>query len=219
MRPPGWCPWPRPARRWRGVRGQPTWLQRAWAPRRQVSAWGARKPLQVHFGAARVGGNRLHPAPPRELSFLTLRIAHLCHALRGRPGAARLRDLGPLHPAFQALTTFCPAATCWGHAACFSLGSSPTTALVRVGCPPLWNTHLAGFQGGCTSRDTGSCSCGAPGVRTGFRAAALAGVKGWPLAAWALFALPLVAKDTECHPPLSLRASSSLSLGSPLLLA
>ena len=26
---------------------------------------------------------------------------------------------------------------------------------------------------------------------------------GWPLAPWALFALPLVAKDTECCPPLS----------------
>lgn len=180
---------------------------------------GSRKPLQVHFGAARVGGNRLRPAPPRELSFLTLRIAHLCHALRGPPGAA----FGPLRPAFQALTTFGPAATCWGHAACFSLGSSPRrcwrersarlsgihTRLVFRGLHPKrhrfsqpWGTGREDWvQGSRTSR----CEGVAPGR--------------WPLAAWALFALPLVAKDTECRPPLSLRASSSLSLGCPPLLA
>ena len=109
-------------------------------------AWGARKPLQVHVGAARVGGNRPCPAPPRELSLLTLRIAHLCHALRGRPGAARPRALGPLRPAFQALTTFGPAATCWGHAAYFSLGLSPRRRW-RERSARLWNTHPAVFRG------------------------------------------------------------------------
>ena len=110
-------------------------------------AWGARKPLQVHVGAARVGGNRLCPAPPRELSLLTLRIAHLCHPLRGWPGAARPRALGPLRPAFQALTTFRSRCHLLGSRRLFQSRVIPPTALARAECLPLWNTHPAVFRG------------------------------------------------------------------------